>query len=1293
MLLLSNLLIQALAKFFIVLFTPPTPPHHTHTRPHIHTGSSTAMPPENAQQQQQQRPPPPPPPPPTTMPPPTTPSPSALDALLPVLDTGDLVLFNRRCGAMGPVGAAVCTAAKLYGRYDHLGVVVKEAGTGALMLIDAGFNGVQYVDLQERVRRSKSHDIAVRRLHGVARTPAVRAAMQAYVEEVRGHTYKQSAYQLLASGIVTPAQWRRERLYLEVQRRQGQVRGLKRDLGSKALTPLERGALEKALTEARRARAAALAALEASEVSVFENKEDPGSGLFCSELAAAAYQRLGLLPRYPASNTYIPTDFATSKPPLAVGRMVAALRREGLNLLQGAYLGEEIVVRRRGKDVVVVDGAAAAAEEEEGGGGGEEGAPRRRSSSTTAGEAAPDPVFLARALQKYGPTSGLHPDKDAATALSPTVLGLFKPAVYRDGQQIDTFSSSSSSSSAGGLYVLAEGEVDLYERWQDDDVPSSNDPLPAHDNLLATVGPGTAFGGPVHSSLFPSTVTLHAKARGPVRLWRVEAAAVPALLQRSEPPTRPRTTTEQARVLSVLQHHPYFAVVKGNARVRQEALRRFFLVHVPKGETILAQGERGDNFYILDAGQAQILRDKGGQTGAATASSSSSSFVVSASVSPGAFFGEAAALFNSTRGASVVATKDCRLWALDRLDLMQLTGKGSPYMLDFFTQHASKDRLMTYADFRTTFSPPGHDAPALPLLLRALDPPGTGLVSFSELVHLDVWMNSPSPHIEVALRLANRDTGFQSVTLGDWAALRAAAQRDAWMVAGSSVGGGGGHGQTKEQAAREDEEDARFVAQTFGNAPGAGSRRRKKGWWWGGGKGVDKKNAASPSASPFPTSPHSIPYDDFIAALHSPACPPVVRRYLGAIRAEVNQLRTGWEAMQGRVLLRRAATIMSVQQHDGDAAALLDARQRHDDDDAGGWLAWAKDPQVFGVVVSAGIGGACARLAVAPLERAKILVQTSPRALTLRDALRLMLDPRYARPPWGGWVYQSTRGLLVGNGLNMLRILPVLATQVYLYQYLRDVLQPARPAFPFVSPSSEANTWALTVGPSMPPPPPSSSSSSVSSSSSSSSSTTALPLEAKHMLAGGLAGVAANLLVHPLDTVRARITTQTAASRPYHSAFDCARQIVRKNGGAALWRGSVPCALWAFLYIGINYTCLAMLRPLSQGLLDRKLRKSGGASPSPAATSSVALGSVLVAGAVAQTVAYPFDLLRRRLQLERAERRGGGMWATAKGAVAEGGGLRGLYRGLPILLLKLLPTTVVSYRVSAYVGEWMEEKG
>ena len=51
------------------------------------------------------------------------------------------------------------------------------------------------------------------------------------------------------------------------------------------------------------------------------------------------------------------------------------------------------------------------------------------------------------------------------------------------------------------------------------------------------------------------------------------------------------------------------------------------------------------------------------------------------------------------------------------------------------------------------------------------------------------------------------------------------------------------------------------------------------------------------------------------------------------------------------------------------------------------------------------------------------------------------------------------------------------------------------------------------------------------------------------------------------------------------------------------------------------------------------------------------------------------------------------MWGQAKVVVREGGGLRGLYRGFPVLLLKLLPTTVVSYRVSAQVAEWLEENG
>lgn len=171
---------------------------------------------------------------------------------------------------MGALGACVCLAAKLYGRYDHLGVVVKDT-QGRLQLLDAGFNGVAAYDLRERVKRSKAHDIAVRRLH-VMRTPALEAAARAYAAEVGGRTYKQGFFQMVASGVVTPAQWRRERLYGEVRRLEGRVRRLTRDLelagaqggtsgaggGGAALTPLERAALEKGLATARAQRDAAM---------------------------------------------------------------------------------------------------------------------------------------------------------------------------------------------------------------------------------------------------------------------------------------------------------------------------------------------------------------------------------------------------------------------------------------------------------------------------------------------------------------------------------------------------------------------------------------------------------------------------------------------------------------------------------------------------------------------------------------------------------------------------------------------------------------------------------------------------------------------------------------------------------------------------------------------------------------------------------------------------------------------------------------------------------------------------
>ncbi|RLO03929.1 hypothetical protein DYB28_013970 [Aphanomyces astaci] len=73
------------------------------------------------------------------MPPPTIAEKAELEKLLDKmnLDTGDVVLFDRKCNSMGVYGGVICHSAKLFGqtRWDHNGVIYKtDDGVGNLKL-------------------------------------------------------------------------------------------------------------------------------------------------------------------------------------------------------------------------------------------------------------------------------------------------------------------------------------------------------------------------------------------------------------------------------------------------------------------------------------------------------------------------------------------------------------------------------------------------------------------------------------------------------------------------------------------------------------------------------------------------------------------------------------------------------------------------------------------------------------------------------------------------------------------------------------------------------------------------------------------------------------------------------------------------------------------------------------------------------------------------------------------------------------------------------------------------------
>eukprot|EP00164_Ancoracysta_twista_P001141 GFYU01001496.1.p1 GENE.GFYU01001496.1~~GFYU01001496.1.p1 ORF type:complete len:331 (-),score=84.84 GFYU01001496.1:363-1355(-) len=88
--------------------------------------------------------------------------------------------------------------------------------------------------------------------------------------------------------------------------------------------------------------------------------------------------------------------------------------------------------------------------------------------------------------------------------------------------------------------------------------------------------------------------------------------------------------------------------------LKSEVLDAMFEARYSAGETIITQGEDGDNFYIIDTGEADFFVDIQGEQKLVDHRG------------PGDSFGELALMYNSPRAATVKATTDMTCWGVDR---------------------------------------------------------------------------------------------------------------------------------------------------------------------------------------------------------------------------------------------------------------------------------------------------------------------------------------------------------------------------------------------------------------------------------------------------------------------------------------------------------------------------------------------------------------------------------------------------------------------------------------------------
>ncbi|KAG5715572.1 hypothetical protein E4T56_gene17998 [Termitomyces sp. T112] len=310
-----------------------------------------------------------------------------------------------------------------------------------------------------------------------------------------------------------------------------------------------------------------------------------------------------------------------------------------------------------------------------------------------------------------------------------------------------------------------------------------------------------------------------------------------------------------------------------------------------------------------------------------------------------------------------------------------------------------------------------------------------------------------------------------------------------------------------------------------------------------------------------------------------------------------------------------------------------------------------RDKQSWNYIIrsglAGGIAGCVAKTIVAPLDRVKILFQASNP------------DFRKYAGSWSGafravgeiYSNRGVRGLFQGHSATLLRIFPYAGIKFMAYDQVHHILMPTR--------EQETN--------------------------------------ARRFLAGAISGTMSVFVTYPLDVIRVRMAFQTKApnhhGRSTHPTFTQAyKQIYNEHSTPSrspatvnarpylelfpilkFYRGFSVTLAGMIPYAGVSFLCWGFLR--SRFLPPDK---TGHRPPTPIADLSIGA----LSGLIAQTASYPFEIVRRRMQvggITRPDR-----WLRLGETVAaiwNSGGWRGFYIGLSIGYLKVVPMTAVSFAV------------
>ncbi|KAF9950532.1 hypothetical protein BGZ70_001323 [Mortierella alpina] len=232
------------------------------------------------------------------------------------------------------------------------------------------------------------------------------------------------------------------------------------------------------------------------------------------------------------------------------------------------------------------------------------------------------------------------------------------------------------------------------------------------------------------------------------------------------------------------------------------------------------------------------------------------------------------------------------------------------------------------------------------------------------------------------------------------------------------------------------------------------------------------------------------------------------------------------------------------------------------------------------------------------------------------------------------WAEEGFVGFMRGNGTNVIRIVPYSAVQFASYEQFKKLLMDPT--------KNDLDT-------------------------------------PRRLAAGALAGLTSVAFTYPLDIVRTRLSIQSAqvgSSKEAQAALPGIWKTMvliytKENGIIGLYRGLGPTLTGVAPYVALNFQAYEVLR--------KHFTPAGETSP----TVGMKLVCGALAGSFAQTVTYPLDVLRRRMQvtgMDAVSYKYSSTWDGVKKIIKQEG-VRGLYKGMVPNYLKVAPAISISFVV------------